>query len=888
MSTGSRDVSAVYELLYNPNYTPRKSTSSHIDQLTVDGEPAYVLINESEAEYYDVDPSTNTVWEFIDGKRTVKEILERAKQSDESLTEKGVKDTIISLAEAGAIESTEQEVQKRRVETPSAFELDVHLVDDSSKALAGFFRVTRRLIKRWELPAAIAIAAVGFVFYAGTFVRIFGDPSAFNVAGSAVLGFFLYQMVLLLPVYAVHELAHAAMCDYFGGKPHEIGTGLYYLAPFFYCDTSDAWRLSRRARMMISLAGPLSTVVISSFFVFWSLFLSPGTLQNVLQVAAFFGYYGSLINFSPVIETDGYYILADALNVPNLRDEAFSFVKRTFLRLFRRPVKAVRQSARRRRTIAIYSVITVAWLAFFAYTTLWVMYVYGSAAYSATLGLGSVVLRTAAFDLTAVSVNVATLGYFGLYLIGFVVMGVVASRNIRMKGVRLETIHDKRVSAFLPVPSFMKRSKASELVRDCRRLARNYSRSFSVTLEPPFCVVALKLGKVDQSLDAMRSEMQGVERAFRSVHSDFLSKNPVSGDASSAKQAIGERLLALADQFPKQERKAASLAASNLLKMQDRAVATLLESAYGTVWTLEVSPEDYRRIRREMFPSLVSEDLGLTDMSSDLEAFKKHVVLGPEAMAQLSSEVEEESKEVYRRPEVFQVTALIEPMKSRLVFIGRTNKVEGSVVWLGGLFLYQAWTKYIGGILDDAALGLKSIRLAPAATLTKSQASGLSGPELDRLGNNFDGMDSLTNGVEEAITKIESTFESAINFHETLDSLISDETFDIGLYKPILTANAKHLEGVKDKIDAFGEEFRKLAKKLSASASVLKEERARRESTGASEKQSWSGKVIKSLSPSNWFGGARVDVTIYNSEVKLAFATFRLIYPVLLASDIIL
>ncbi|HEY6283184.1 MAG TPA: hypothetical protein VIW22_04595, partial [Nitrososphaerales archaeon] len=74
MAKGSRDVSAIYELLYNPNYLPRRSTRAHIESLTVDGKPAYVLMKQAEGEYYDVDPSTNIIWNLMDGNRTVKEV----------------------------------------------------------------------------------------------------------------------------------------------------------------------------------------------------------------------------------------------------------------------------------------------------------------------------------------------------------------------------------------------------------------------------------------------------------------------------------------------------------------------------------------------------------------------------------------------------------------------------------------------------------------------------------------------------------------------------------------------------------------------------------------------------------------------------------------------
>jgi hypothetical protein len=884
LAKGSKDVSAVYELLYNPDYTPRSSPGAHIESLTVDGKSALILMKESEGEYYEVDPTTHAIWRLLDGKRTLKEIFEEVKQTDGKLTEKDVRDTVVSLAEEGIIESTETEVRKGRIEVFSAFQLNVRLIGNASKSFVGLFRLTRKLIRKPELPIAVAITAIGFALFFATFARIFANPSLLQVAGSALLGFFFYQLLVLLPVYAVHELAHASVCDYYGGKPGEMGTGLYYLAPFFYCDTSDAWRLPRRARIMISVAGPLSTVVIASLFVFASFFVS-GYPRDLLQIAAFFGFYGSLMNLSPVIETDGYYILADVIGIPNLRDEAFSYMKRTFLAIIGRPVRTVRQSTRHRRIVAVYSIIALIWLAFFAYTTAWIMGIYSSSAFLALLSMGQMALGLKIFDLTAFGVNLATLAYFALFVAGFVVMGGVAYKKIRMKGVKLETIHDKRVSTFLPLPSDLQRSKSEELVKQSRKLAQKYSHFSSVTLEPPFCVAELRLGRVDQSLEAMWDEMGAVEDDFRSLHRGFIGGALAQRSSSSKGEMIRENLFQLAGRFPGKDRQRAVSSISQFVRTQDERVGYVLQAAFGTVWTLEVSPDDYKRIRKGMFSSLIAGDLSINDLPSRVEDFKVRRVLGLDAMSRLSTEIEAETREVYRNPEVYQTTVFLEPVKSRLVFVGRTDKVEGSVVWLGGLYLYQAWTSYIGEALQEAAIGLKSIRLSHPASLTKTQVAKLHDDELAVLGRSLKGLEAVTSAVLEAVGKIESTTESSMNFHEMLEGLVTDGSFDVGLYKPILAANEEHLKGVKEKIGEFKDEFEWVSKRLAASKEEITTESASRASVSPPG-QNWFRR-LRSGASRLWSGESRDRTQAYDTEIKLIFATTRLVYGIVLGSDVI-
>ena len=885
MATGSAGISAVYEALYNPNYMPRSSPRAHIEDVNIDGEPTSILMKESAEEYYEVDPTTHAVWRLLDGRKTVKEIYDELKAKNDKLTEKDVRDTVVSLAQEGLIESTEPELRKKRVMLQSAFQLNIQLVRDSSKTLTSFFRITRRLIRKQELPLCIGIAAVGFVLFFASFVRIFVNPSLLYIAGSAILGFFFYQLVILLPVYAVHELAHAAVCDYYGGRPREIGTGLYYLAPFFYVDTTDAWRLSRRARIMISVAGPLSTVVISSFFVFASYFAS-GFLRDILQISAFFGFYGSLLNFSPVIESDGYFILSDALNIPDLRDEAFSYLKRAFLTLARRPVRAVRQSARRKRVIAIYTLAAVAWLAFFLYTTAWLMGVYGVSAYLALSALVQTALRQIAFNLTAVGINIATLAYFGLYIAGFVVMGAFAYKKVRMRGVKLETIHDKMVSLFLPFPSDTQDTKSSRLAEASRKLGQGYSRFTTVTLQPPLCVTELRLGRVDQSIESMWEQMNRIEDSFRALHREFLGHSLMSGGSSKV-QTAKRTLVELASNFPSSQRQKAVSSVSQFVRMQNDKVDSVLQSAFGTVWTLGLSPDDYGRIRRGMFPRLIAEDLSVTDLPIGVEEFKVQRVVGFDTIARLSSEIEDESKEVYKKPEVYQATVFLEPIKSRLVFVGRTDKVQGSVVWLGGLYLYQAWTSYIGDALDEAALGLKSIRLSRPALLTKTAALKLSDGEPMMLKRSLDLLANLDGTVNEAIGKVESTFETASNFHEMLADLVTDQSFDVGLYKPLLAANEEHLKGVREKIGEFRKEWEWVAKRLVATRDVVVKENDRR-ATELASRRTLAARVSRSIS-SLWSNEvARGRTQAYDAEAKLLFATTRLVYGIVIGSDVVL
>jgi hypothetical protein len=834
LATRSVDISAVYELLYDPQYKPERSPNSHIDKILIDSKPSFVLINEVTQDYFEVDEVTAKIWDLMDGTRNLRQIYEEAKKIDPTLVQKDVKDVLVSLAEQGTVKTTEPEMEEKRIELVSASQLNVRLVKDSSKSLARFFKFTNRVLKPWQLYVAIGIIAIGATLSATKFFPLLTNKSNFAIAGSTLVGLLFYELVVLLPVYIVHELAHGSVCAYYGGKPKALGTGLYYFAPFFYCDTSDAWRLSKKARIMISLAGPISTLVLGTFMVIGTYFVPPGFGNHVLLLAQYLCFYGTLINFSPVIETDGYYALMDLTNIPNLRDESFSYLKKLFYRhVLGRQVSLGHITSKIRRLMLIYSLGSFAWIVFFAYTTLTMTYYYSQDAFKALVNLVRMVTLTSPFSLVVIAISLASVCYYGLVLLGYGIMGKSAYDKARIRGIKLETIHDKRVAIFLPLPSSFPKEEVDELVGSIKATTRKYSPASSVSWEPPICVAVMKLGKVDESLEQIRHDMQKVEKSFRSHYRKFLSEKialdtPEVESFAKEKKDLSDLLKKLANQFPSFEREEARREVWEFLKRRHSLVLYLLHSAFGSVWTLELSPEDYRKTEREIFPNLIAEDLSVTDLYGELEQFKKHTVLGLETIARLSVELEREASEVFKRHEKYQATAFIEPIKSRLVFVGRTEKIAESLKKLGGLFTYQTWGAYISHVLDEASLGLMSVRRAPSYTMGKVAIAKLHNNELFMLKEDLDSLDEITQTVRDSICRVNTTLENASKFYEGATNLLSDETFDIGMYKGILTITHEGLKEVAGKIKKFDVEFAKVARELSRIYSEVNEEYERR------------------------------------------------------------
>ncbi len=122
----------------------------------------------------------------------------------------------------------------------------------------------------------------------------------------------------------LHELGHALACKHYGGHCHEIGLMLLAFTPCLYANVSDAWMLPGKwQRMAVSGAGMMVELGLAAIctFVWW--FSGPGMLNAICLKVMFVGSVSTVVfNGNPLLRYDGYYLLADLWEVPNLRQRA--------------------------------------------------------------------------------------------------------------------------------------------------------------------------------------------------------------------------------------------------------------------------------------------------------------------------------------------------------------------------------------------------------------------------------------------------------------------------------------------------------------------------------------------------------------------------------------
>jgi putative peptide zinc metalloprotease protein len=174
-------------------------------------------------------------------------------------------------------------------------------------------------------PAAAAIAT-GLAI-AGSWLCLGGnlDTARFDRMGWAELALFVGMHLMAM---VLHELAHGLVAKRFGRRIDSVGVGWLYVTPRFFVDTSDMWLAPRRARVAVSLAGPLTHAGLGGVvaLVAWSCALPP-PLAAAASLFAPTSLTLAVANLNPLLELDGYHVLVDTLDRPNLRRDAFRWLR---------------------------------------------------------------------------------------------------------------------------------------------------------------------------------------------------------------------------------------------------------------------------------------------------------------------------------------------------------------------------------------------------------------------------------------------------------------------------------------------------------------------------------------------------------------------------------
>ena len=130
-------------------------------------------------------------------------------------------------------------------------------------------------------------------------------------------------------VKVLHELGHAFTAKRYGCRVPTMGVAFLVLWPVAYTDTNEVWRLNeRKQRLAVAAAGVATELVIAVWATLAWAVLPPGVLKSTAFMLATTTWIATvMINTSPFMRFDGYFLLSDWLGIPNLHSRAFALAR---------------------------------------------------------------------------------------------------------------------------------------------------------------------------------------------------------------------------------------------------------------------------------------------------------------------------------------------------------------------------------------------------------------------------------------------------------------------------------------------------------------------------------------------------------------------------------
>jgi putative peptide zinc metalloprotease protein len=172
----------------------------------------------------------------------------------------------------------------------------------------------------WISLVIIALAVVVFIQHVERLEHALANLFSFNNA--------ILMIVTTFAIKSIHELGHGLTCKHFGGEVHEVGAMMLVFQPYFFVNVSDSWTMPNRMhRVWVSFAGIYVELIFASLATFFWAIVQPGALRDFLFNVIFIASVSTIIfNANPLMRFDGYYIMMDLLEVPNLQAKSRALI----------------------------------------------------------------------------------------------------------------------------------------------------------------------------------------------------------------------------------------------------------------------------------------------------------------------------------------------------------------------------------------------------------------------------------------------------------------------------------------------------------------------------------------------------------------------------------
>lgn len=294
------------------------------------GQLWYVLQDPASGRCHRLTPAAYQLIGLMDGQRTLDQIWEAALQQlgdqgptqDETIRLLGLlhfADVLRSDVSPDTLEILRRRRRQEQAEWwqryASPLSIRIPLTDPDAFLERGLSLV-RPLFSRAFGLLCIALIGSATMLAASNWDAITADASRQLLEPRNLLLLWLVYPI----VKAAHELGHAFATKVWGGEVHEMGVLFLVFMPVPFVDASASAAFpQKQRRMLVGAAGMLVEMVLASLALFVWLAVEPGIVRSIAYNVMWIGGVSTLLfNGNPLIKFDGYYVLSDAIEIPNL------------------------------------------------------------------------------------------------------------------------------------------------------------------------------------------------------------------------------------------------------------------------------------------------------------------------------------------------------------------------------------------------------------------------------------------------------------------------------------------------------------------------------------------------------------------------------------------
>ena len=331
----------------------------------------YIVENEATAKFFQIGLPQYTFLSLLNGSRTVSQALMQTATilRINAIDEQEAANLCKWAIESGLVESEKsRNVSRKEHAEDIAMRQSASLMNPISVKMPLFnpdyiMEIMTRYFG-WLVSSGGGMLWI-IVVVAGFFQLIkHWDQFVLNRISSFSPNDLLWFGITWLVLKLLHETAHGVTCKKFGGQVHSCGMLLLLLIPLPYVDVTSSWRfISKWQRIIVAAAGMMVEVFIAAIACMVWVAAEPGPLKyhagNIIITATL---HTLIFNANPLMKFDGYYMLSDFLEIPNLATRGRGYLKSIFKWLyFGNKVKPVNEVGIRGVVVKVYGFLAMAW-----------------------------------------------------------------------------------------------------------------------------------------------------------------------------------------------------------------------------------------------------------------------------------------------------------------------------------------------------------------------------------------------------------------------------------------------------------------------------------------------------------------------------------------------